>query len=92
MSGFLSVEVSKCDHDNFLIEISTVDAVKTVASLNNQSTRHAFSKQDIFHESHIDKVVFLSGDHYKSGTFRSIIPETGASGISMAGVSQLPAL
>lgn len=69
-----------------------VDAIKTIALLNNQSTLHALTKQDSFHGSHEEKATFLSGDRYSSSTLQGIIPDTGASEISTAGIPQLLAL
>ncbi|CCU78396.1 (conserved with many other fungi) [Blumeria hordei DH14] len=92
LAGFSIEDTEEGNHDNYLTEIGTVDAIKTVFLLNNQSTRHALTKQDIFHEPRKENDVFLSVDRYNSGIFQGIIPDTGASGISTAGIPQLLAL
>ena len=54
--------------------------------LNNQSTLHAITKEDIFNKpiQQSESSVFSFEDRYSSNTFQGIMPDSGAAGVLTA--------
>jgi hypothetical protein len=64
-----------------------------VSILNDQSVYHTFTKEDVFKtEPTITTDVFTFEDRYSSDIFQGIMPDTGASGVSLAREPQFKAL
>jgi hypothetical protein len=73
-------------HKGYVTKLGEIDGIQTVAILNDQSVYHAFIKNNVF-EQQVNKHttdVFIFKDCYLSNTFQSIMPDTGASGVSSA--------
>jgi hypothetical protein len=89
----LMTELDKfsCDTENFsteLCEVSAKEAQNTVTILHNNSTFHAITKSTEFREHS----AFTSSTRYSSLNFEGIITDTGAAGVSTAGLPQVTAL
>jgi hypothetical protein len=86
-----------------MTELGEVNGIQTVSFLNDQSTYHAFTRHDIFHQNDDpgstplplvptpDSESFTL-DRHSSAEFHGIIPDTGAAEISSAGYEQVLAL
>ncbi|KAF8854920.1 hypothetical protein BDZ45DRAFT_627121 [Acephala macrosclerotiorum] len=88
-------------YDNYVTELGEIDSTQTVAILNDQSTRHAITREDIFHTPTLSQQlalgpdqhsVFTFEDRYSSEVFQGIMPDSGAAGVSTAGQLQFMAL
>ncbi|KAJ5135453.1 uncharacterized protein N7515_004731 [Penicillium bovifimosum] len=82
------------EHEGFMTEIGEVDGTKTISILNNQSTYHFLTKDDIFQQQPDGQTteVFTLDNRYSSDNFQGIMPDTGAAGCSSAGEPQFKAL
>ncbi|KAH6667382.1 hypothetical protein B0J14DRAFT_642344 [Halenospora varia] len=74
----------------FFTELGEIDGLKTIAILNNQSTFHAVTKEDVFKaqegsDDTTDNSVFMLSNRYSSKTFQGILPDTGAAGTHQFG-------
>ena len=72
--------------NQYLIELSKVDGIQTVAILNNQSIFYSIIKLDIFSKLKVSSA-FSFNNRYLVNIFYSIIPDTRAAGVSTAGES-----
>ena len=70
--------------DQYLIELSKVNSIQTVIILNNQFTFYSIIKSDIFNKLK-ESSTFSFNDKYSVNIFYSIIPDTGAAGVFIAG-------
>jgi hypothetical protein len=87
--------IEDIEHEGFLTELGEVDGARIISILNDQSTYHFFTKDDIFQQRQADGQamdVFTLDNRYSSDTFQGIMPDTGASGVSSAGEPQFMAL
>jgi hypothetical protein len=92
---FAAMTIEDDEHEGFLTELGEVDGSRIISILNDQSTYHFFTKDDIFQQRQADGQaveVFTLDNRYSSDTFQGIMPDTGASGVSSAGKSQFRAL
>jgi len=86
------------DYDNptdylnqYITELSEVDGIQIIAIFNDQSTFHFITKSDIFNEPK-ENSTFSFNNRYSANVFHSIMPDTGAAGVSTAGEPQVQAL
>ena len=84
-----------------MTELGEVNGIQTISFLNDQSTYHAFTRHDIFHQNDdsgstplplVPTPESFTLDRYSSAEFHGIIPDTGAAEISSAGYEQVLAL
>ncbi|KID81309.1 Ribonuclease H-like protein [Metarhizium guizhouense ARSEF 977] len=77
----------------FFTKTSTPNATDILGTLQDQAFRHAFLKDDPYDDNkRPDNDTFICEDRYSNETFRGILPDTGASGVSSAGFPQVQAL
>jgi len=74
--------------DQYITEFSKIDGIQTIAILNDQSTFHSITKSDIFNEPK-ENSMFSFNNRYSANIFYSIMPNTGATGVSTAGELQI---
>ena len=70
--------------DQYITELSEVDSIQTVTILNDQFTFHSITKSDIFNEPK-ESSMFSFNNRYLANIFHSIMPDTGAAGVSITG-------
>ncbi|KAJ6050709.1 uncharacterized protein N7446_010818 [Penicillium canescens] len=90
-----AMTIENSEHEGFLTELGEVDGIRMISILNDQSTYHFFTKDDIFQQRQTNgqaTEVFTLDNRYSSDTFQGIMPDTGASGVSSAGEPQFRAL
>ncbi|RKF76456.1 hypothetical protein GcM1_227070 [Golovinomyces cichoracearum] len=75
-------------YDESAYVISSSEPQEIIKQLENQSMLHALTKQDPL----INVTAYTVETRYSAGVFQEILPDTGASGVSMAGESQFKAL
>ena len=80
----MDIEIKDYSPDQYFTKYSKVDSTQTVAILNNQSTIYSITKLDIFNEPK-ESSAFSFDDRYSANVFYSIIPDTGAAGVSTVG-------
>ena len=92
---FTNLEIS----EQYMTELGTVDALRTISVLSDHSTYHAFTRLDPFQTTIIVPSVDPGADievftfeRYSSYEFRGIMPDSGAAGVSSAGEPQVIAL
>jgi len=80
--------------ENFIAATTTSKPEEILTGLNDQSFRYAVLAEDPYDPGNnlIEGAVFASGERYSDDTFYSIMPDTGASGTSNAGLPQVKAL
>ena len=91
----MSLEEEEEECGSYFTDFGKFNGTQTVAILNDQSTLHAITKQDILFDTNshsVNGTAFIFEDRYSSGIFRGIMPDSGASGISTAGEPQFNAL
>lgn len=80
--------------ESYLTELGEINGVCAVTQLNNYATFHAVTGIDVsgpnYDTSSSDHFIFE--DRYSSSVFQGIMPDTGAAGISTAGLEQVKAL
>ena len=74
--------------DQYLIKLSKVDNIQTVIILNNQSIFYSITKLDIFNKLK-ESSAFLFNNRYLVNVFYSIILNTRAAKVSIAGEPQV---
>ena len=73
------------DYSNqYLTELGKVNNIQTVTILNNQSIFHSIIKLDIFNKLK-ESSIFSFNNRYSANVFYSIILDTRAAGVSIAG-------
>ena len=70
--------------DQYLTELSEVDSIQTVIILNDQSTFYFIIKLDVFNKLK-ESFIFFFNNRYSVNVFYSIMPDTRAAGVSIAG-------
>ena len=90
----VEMEIENEGIDMFFTSFGEVDGLETIAILNDQTTRHAITKENMFDEKNYqsNSSTFTFNDRYSSETFQGIMPDSGAAGISTAGEPQFIAL
>jgi hypothetical protein len=63
-----------------------------VTILNDQSTLHLVTREDIFNEEPNETLTFTFDNCYSSNTFQGIMPDSGTIGVLTAGNPQFLAL
>lgn len=93
-------------HNQWVCEFGSVNPYEIIQHLNNQSTLHAVSKQEIFKsirqqtssfdQQTLNNEVFKQeisiSSRYSDAEFQGIMPNTGAAGVSTAGEPQVKAI
>jgi hypothetical protein len=91
--GIFQHFTSSLVNTSFFTKAPTPRSEDVLAALQDQAFRHALLKDDPSNEvEKPDDNAFISDDRYSSETFRGILPDTGASGVSSAGFPQVQAL
>jgi hypothetical protein len=73
------------DYPNqYITELGEVDGIQTVIILNNQSIFHFIIKLDIFNKLK-ESSIFSFNDKYSANVFYSIMSDTRATGVFIAG-------
>jgi len=85
------MEIKDYSPNQYFTKYSEVNGTQTVTILNNQSTLHFITKSDIFNKPK-ESSAFSFDDRYSVNVFHSIIPDTGAAEVSIAGEPQVRAL
>lgn len=80
------------EKDSFFSEYGLVNEPKAIQVLNEESVRHAFSRQDQMRSSSYEGEAFVVEDRYLTEVFQGIMLDSGAAGISTAGKQQVQAL
>jgi hypothetical protein len=70
--------------DQYLTELNEVNNIQTVIILNNQSTFYSITKLDVFNELK-ESFMFSFNNRYSVNIFYSIMPDTRAAEVSIAG-------
>ena len=70
--------------NQYFTKYGKVNSTQTVAILNNQSTLYSITKLDIFNKPK-ENSTFSFNNRYSANVFYSIIPDTRAAGVSIAG-------
>jgi len=70
--------------NQYITELGKVDSIQIVAILNDQSTFYFITKSDIFNEPK-ESSMFSFNNRYLVNIFHSIMPDTGAAGVSIVG-------
>jgi len=78
------MEIKDYSPNQYFTEYGKVDGIQTVAVLNDQSTLHSIIKLDIFNKLK-ESFAFSFNNRYSANVFYSIMPDTGAAGVSIAG-------
>ncbi|KID80949.1 hypothetical protein MGU_11643 [Metarhizium guizhouense ARSEF 977] len=85
--------ISNLMSTSFFTKASMPNVDDVLGALQDQAFRHAFLKDDPYNDGERpDNNTFISEDRYSNETFRGILPDTGASGVSSAGHLQVQAL
>jgi hypothetical protein len=78
---------------NYLTKLGEeVNGTQMITILNDQSTLHLVTREDIFNEEPNKTSTFTFNNCYSSNTFQGIMPDSGATGVSTAGNPQFLAL
>jgi hypothetical protein len=77
----------------YTTELGEINGIQTVSILNDHSTYHTFTRDDMFklfstHNALISSA-FTFDNRYSSYEFQGIMPDSGAAGISLAGEPQV---
>jgi hypothetical protein len=91
------MNIKECDDNDppyqYLTEFGEVDGTEAVILLNNQSMLHAVTKIDVFNEPKgVPTSAFTFDSRYSGTTFQGTMPDSGAAGVSTAGLPQVTAL
>ena len=82
----MGIEIKE-KYDTYFTEFREVNGTQTVAILNDQSTQHVVTSEDIFKVlplQLLETLVFIFKDRYLLKVFQGIIPDSGAVGILTA--------
>ncbi|KAI1002437.1 hypothetical protein K3495_g5767 [Podosphaera aphanis] len=81
------------DEEHYFTEFGAIDGTSMITELQNQPTFHAITGIDKFNpnRSPNDSETFMINDRYSS-VFQGILSDTGAAGVSTAGIEQTKAL
>ncbi|KAI0998773.1 hypothetical protein K3495_g9424 [Podosphaera aphanis] len=80
--------------ENYFTEFGPINGTSVITDLHDQSAFHVITGIDRFdpNRSLHDTETFMLNDRYSSSVFQGIMPDTGAAGVSTAGLEQTKAL
>jgi len=78
------MEIEDYSPNQYFTKYSKVDGTQTVTIFNNQSMLYVITKSDIFNEPK-ESSTFSFNNRYSANVFYSIMPDTGATGVSTVG-------
>jgi len=78
------MEIKDYFPNQYFTKYGEVNGTQTIAVLNDQSMLHFITKLDIFNELK-ESSAFSFNNRYSANVFYSIIPDTGAAGVSIVG-------
>ncbi len=84
----MDMEIKDYLPDQYFTEYGKVNGTQTVAVFNDQSMLHFIIKLDIFNKPK-ESFAFSFNNKYLANVFYSIILDTGAVGVSIAGKPQV---
>jgi hypothetical protein len=90
----MSMTMEEALYKAYITELGEIDGVQTVSILNNHSTYHVFTRDDMFKLSSTQNLqmifsAFTFNNRYSLYEFQGIMPDSGAAGISLAGEPQV---
>ena len=87
----MDIKIEDYSSNQYFTEYSEVNGIQTVTILNNQSILYFITKLDIFNELK-ESSAFSFNNRYLVNIFHNIIPDTGATEVSIIGKPQVQAL
>jgi len=80
----MDMKIKDYSPNQYFTKYGKVDGIQTITILNNQSTLHSITKLDIFNKLK-ESSAFFFNNRYSANVFYSIILDTRAIGVSIAG-------